>query len=124
MRDEKIPERVASVCGGRLQRGGKSKRSEVPPDGHRSDSSGIFDKFPTQRSSGSVRVALRLTRPPGLRDAKIFSPLCRCPPHTDATRSGIFSSCGMEGKACKKDVVYGIIAEAGCLRTVWQSVCP
>lgn len=34
------------------------------------------------------------------------------------------SSCGMEGKACKKDVVYVIIAEAGCLRTVWQSVCP
>ena len=91
--DERSPGQVVWVCGGRLQSCGKSRRSEAPPDGHRSDSTGIVDQFPSQRSSGSVRVALRLSRPPGLRSAKIFSPLCRCPPHTDATRSGIFSVC-------------------------------
>ena len=70
--DESRQGQMVCVDGGRLKRCGKSKRSEVPPDGYRSDSSGIVDQFPTQRSSGSVREALRLTRPPALRNAKIF----------------------------------------------------
>ena len=57
--------------GGRLQNRGKSKRTEAPAAGHRSDSSGIVDQFPTQRSSDSGFVTLRLSRPPGLRRAKI-----------------------------------------------------
>ena len=69
------------VYSGRLQKYGKSKRSEAPADGHRSDSPGIFYKFPAQRSSGSVREALRLPRSERLRDAKIFSTLFRCPVH-------------------------------------------
>ena len=68
------------MYGGRLQKYGKSKRSEAPADGHRSDSPGIFYKFPAQRSSGSVREALRLSRPTGLLSVKIFSHFCRCPP--------------------------------------------
>ena len=71
--------------GGRLKRCGKSNRSEAPPDGYRSDSSGKLYAFPTQRSSGSVREALRLPRPPGLRNAKIFSHLFRCPLSTHTT---------------------------------------
>ena len=67
------------VYSGRLQRYGKSKRSEPPPGGRRSDSPGIFYKFPAQRSSGSVREALRLTRPPALRNAKIFFPSFQMP---------------------------------------------
>ena len=82
---------MAWVFGGRLQKSGKSNHSEAPPDGHRSDSSGIVDQFPTQHSSGSVRAALRLTRPPGLRNAKIFSTLCKCPENTYAICPGIFS---------------------------------
>jgi|SRR5699024_1722077 len=70
--DESRQGQMVCVDGGRLKRWGKSKRSEVPPDGHRSDSPGIFYKFPAQRSSGSVREALRLSRPPALRNAKIF----------------------------------------------------
>ena len=89
--DEKIPARAAYGCGGRLQRRGKSMRSGAPPDGHRSDSSGMLYAFPIQRSSDSGRVALRLSRPPGLRNAKIFSALCKCPRSACATRSGIFS---------------------------------
>ena len=58
---------------GRLQSRGKSKCSEPPAVGHRSDSSGIVDQFPTQRSSDSGFVTLRLSRPPGLRNTKIFS---------------------------------------------------
>ena len=83
--DESDQGQVVCVDGGRLQRYGKSNRSEAPPDGHRSDSSGIVDQFPTQHSSGSVRAALRLTRPPGLWNAKIFSYLFRCPPSTHTT---------------------------------------
>ena len=70
------------VYGGRLQRYGKSKRSEPPPGGRRSDSPGIFYKFPAQRSSDSVRVAPHLVRPAGVLNVKIFSHLCRCPPYT------------------------------------------
>ena len=99
--DEKIPARAAYGCGGRLQRRGKSMRSGAPPDGHRSDSSGMPDAFPIQRSSGSVRVALRLSRPPGLRGAKIFSHRCRCPPHTQTTcpcpLSGCWGRMGVSG---------------------------
>ena len=61
------------VCGGRLRGCGKSKRSKAPPDGHRSDSTGIVYQFPSQRSSDSGFVTLRLSRPPGLRNTKIFS---------------------------------------------------
>ena len=89
--DEKIPERLAYVYGGRLRGGGKSKRSKAPADGHRSDSTGIVDQFPSQRSSDSGFVTLRLSRPPELRAAKIFSPPRRCPLYTYANRSGIFS---------------------------------
>ena len=77
--------------GGRLKRCGKSNRSEAPPGGYRSDSSGKLYAFPTQRSSGSVREALRLPRPPGLRNAKIFSHLFRCPPSTHTTWSWTLS---------------------------------
>ena len=85
------PGQVACVYGGRLKKCGKSKRSKAPPDGHRSDSSGMLYAFPIQRSSGSVRVALRLTRPPGLRNAKIFSRFFRCPPYTPTTGPGLIS---------------------------------
>ena len=83
--DESIQGQVVCVDGGRLKRCGKSNRSEAPSDGYRSDSSGKLYAFPTQRSSGSVREALRLPRPPGLRNAKIFSHLFRCPPSTHTT---------------------------------------
>ena len=36
--DESDQGQVVCVDGGRLQRYGKSNRSEAPPDGHRSDS--------------------------------------------------------------------------------------
>ena len=81
------------VYSGRLQKYGKSKRSGAPADGHRSDSPGIFYKFPAQRSSGSVRVALRLSRPPGLWNVKIFSHRCRCPPSTHTTCLWRLSGC-------------------------------
>ena len=80
------------VCGGRLRGCGKSKRSKAPPDEHRSDSTGIVYQFPSQRSSDSWLDALRLPRSGRLRNAKIFSPPRRCPPNTDATRAGSFSS--------------------------------
>ena len=73
------------VCGGRLRGCGKSKRSKAPPDEHRSDSTGIVYQFPSQRSSDSGFVTLRLSRPPGLRRAKIFSQFCKCPPPTHPT---------------------------------------
>ena len=79
---ESSQDQAVCVYGGRLQKYGKSKRSEAPADGHRSDSPGIFYKFPAQRSSGSVREALRLSRPTGLLNVKIFSYFCRCPPYT------------------------------------------
>ena len=78
--------RAACVCGGRLRRRGKSKRSKAPADGHRSDSTGIVNQFPSQRPSGSGRDALRLSHPSGLRSVKIFSRLRRCPPYTHAAR--------------------------------------
>ena len=81
------------VYSGRLQKYGKSKRSGAPADGHRSDSPGIFYKFPAQRSSGSVREALRLSRPPGLWNVKIFSHRCRCPPSTHTTCLWRLSGC-------------------------------
>ena len=70
------------MSGGRLHLCGKSKRSKAPADGHLSDSSGKLYAFPTQRSSDSGLEALRLSRPPGLWSAKIFSHRCRCPPLT------------------------------------------
>ena len=73
------------MYGGRLQKHGKSMRSEVPPDGHRSDSSGMPDAFPIQRSSDSGLVTLRLSHPPGLQNAEIFSCFYRCPPYTHPT---------------------------------------
>ena len=93
--DESDQGQVVCVDGGRLQRYGKSNRSEAPPDGHRSDSQGIVDQFPAQHSSGSVREALRLTRPPELRTAKIFSYLCRCPPSTHTTCPWSLSAFGI-----------------------------
>ena len=93
--DESDQGQVVCVGGGRLKSRGKSKRSETPPDGHRSDSTGIVYQFPFQRSSGSVREALRLTRPPELRTAKIFSYLCRCPPSTHTTCPWSLSAFGI-----------------------------
>ena len=89
--DERSPGQAVWVYGGRLQSCGKSRRSEAPPDGHRSDSTGKLYAFPFQRSSDSGREALRLSRPPGLRSAKIFTQLCRCPPHTHTTCHGLLS---------------------------------
>ena len=83
--DESRQGQVGGVYSGRLQRRGKSNRSETPPDGHRSDSTGIVDQFPSQRSSDSVRAAPHLSRPAGLRNDKIFSRPCRCPPYTPPT---------------------------------------
>ena len=91
--DESRQGQVVCVDGGRLQRCGKSNRSKAPADGHRSDSPGIFYKFPAQRSSGSVRVALRLSHPPGLWNVKIFSHRCRCPPSTHTTCLWRLSGC-------------------------------
>ena len=79
----------AGGCG----RVGKSKRSGTARIGYRSDSTGIVDQFPSQRSSDSGLDALRLPRSGRLRNAKIFSPLRRCPSNTDATRAGSFSVC-------------------------------
>ena len=62
----------ACMAGGWKKRG-KSNRPKAPPDGHRSDSTGIVYQFPSQRSSDSGFVTLRLSRPPGLRNTKIFS---------------------------------------------------
>ena len=53
-----------------VQRGTKEARG-VPADGHRNDSSGKLYAFPTQRSSDSGREALRLSRPPGLWNARV-----------------------------------------------------
>ena len=69
------------MAGGWKKRG-KSNRPKAPPDGHRSDSTGIVYQFPSQRSSDSGFVTLRLSRPPALRSAKIFSHPRRCPLHT------------------------------------------
>ena len=82
--DESWQGPMACVFGARLQKSGKSNHSEAPPDGHRSDSTGKLYAFPFQRSSGSVREALHLSRPPEPRNAKIFSLPCRCPPNTHA----------------------------------------
>ncbi len=92
--DERSPGQAVWVYGGRLQSCGKSRRSEAPPDGHRSDSTGKLYAFPFQRSSDSGREALRLSRPPELRSAKIFTQLCRCPPHTHTTCPGLLSGFG------------------------------
>lgn len=62
-------------CGTR----GNSKRPEGPPNRYRSDSSGMLDAFPIQRSSGSVRVALRLPCPEGLLPVKNFQPCPQMP---------------------------------------------
>ena len=64
--DESSQAQVVCVYGERLQRRGNSKRFEAPTDGHRSDSPGNPYDFPVQRFSGSVREALRLSRPPAL----------------------------------------------------------
>ena len=93
---------MVCVDGGRLQRCGKSNHSEVPADGHRSDSPGNLYDFPVQRSSGSVRVALRLSRPPGLRNAKIFLHRCRCPPSTHTTCTCLLSVFGIGKMICLK----------------------
>ena len=89
--DESSQAQVVCVYGGRLEKCGKSKRSKAPADGHRSDSSGMPDAFPIQRSSGSGRVVLRLTRPPGLWSAKIFSHFSRCSPYTHTTCAWLLS---------------------------------
>ena len=52
--DESDQGQVVCVDGGRLQRYGKSNRSEAPPDGHRSDSQGIVDQFPAREFDSSI----------------------------------------------------------------------
>ena len=78
------------MCGGRLRSRGKSMRPEAPPDGYRSDSIGIVDQFPSQRSSGSGLEVLRLPHPEGSPGAEIFSRLRRCPPYMHTAASGRF----------------------------------
>ena len=75
---------------GRLKSAGKSNRPGTVRTGYRSDSPGIVYQFPVQRSSGSVREALRLPRSERLRDAKIFSTLFRCPVHGCRPRRDFF----------------------------------
>ena len=90
---------VVCVDGGRLQRCGKSNRSKAPADGHRSDSPGIFYKFPAQRSSGSVRVALRLSRPPGLRHARACLKIAFCKMYVTVCGKFVPKSGGVAGYA-------------------------
>ncbi len=92
--DESAAGQAACACGGLLEKCGKSKRGEGPPDGYRSDSSGSFDNFPTQRSSGSGLAVLRLPRPAGLRRVKIFSHFSRRPPHAHAACPAALSGFG------------------------------
>ncbi len=92
-RDESRQGQVVWGYGGRLRRCGNSKRSEVPPDGHRSDSPGNLYDFPVQRSSDSGLVTLRLSRPPALRNVKSFSHLRRCPPYPHTTCPCLLSVC-------------------------------
>ena len=82
---------VEWVDSGRLQGHGKSNRSKVPSDGHRSNSAGKLYAFPPQCSSDSGRVALRLSRPLGLCNAKIFACPCRCPLSTHPTCTWLIS---------------------------------
>ena len=70
------------VFRGRLWMRGKSNRPDGSSDGHRSDSTGMPDAFPSQRFSGSGREALRLSRPKSRPGAKIFSRIHRCPRNT------------------------------------------
>ena len=72
--DEAGPEQLPWVCGGRLRTRGNSGRPGGPDDGYRRDSSGIFDKFLIQRSSGFGLEALRLPRLPGRPGAWSFHP--------------------------------------------------
>ena len=88
------------MYGGRLQKHGKSMRSEVPPDGHRSDSSGMPDAFPIQRSSDSGLVTLRLSHSEGLSGIKIFSHPGRCPRYTYLLCVGMIS--GFLRRLCEK----------------------
>ena len=67
--DERRPCPMASVSGGRLWGGGKSRRSGAAPAGYRSNSQRTSDTFSAQCSSGSGREALRLPRQERLRNA-------------------------------------------------------
>ncbi|MBS4968554.1 MAG: hypothetical protein KHZ73_06830 [Lachnospiraceae bacterium] len=89
--DEISQVQVGWVDSGRLQGHGKSNRSKVPSDGHRSNSAGKLYAFPPQCSSDSGRVALRLSRPLGLCNAKIFACPCRCPLSTHPTCTWLIS---------------------------------
>ena len=66
---------AAGGCGAR----GNSKRPEGSPNRYRSDSSGMLYAFPIQRSSGSVRVALRLPCLESLLPVKNFHPCPQMP---------------------------------------------
>lgn len=67
------------VCGGRLGTRENTKRSESLSNRYRSDSSGMLDVFPIQRSSGTVRAALRLTCPKGFLAVLCFHPCSQMP---------------------------------------------
>ena len=58
---------------------GRFQRPECHPDGYRSDSTGIFYKFPSQRSSGSGHDALRLPHPSDTPGAWNLHPVPQMP---------------------------------------------
>ena len=92
---------AAGGCGTR----GNSKRPEGSPNRYRSDSSGMLYAFPIQRSSGSVRVALRLPCPESLLPVKNFHP---CPQMPAAPTPHRLSP-GGSGR-----IPAGCAASAGC----------
>ncbi len=101
--DESRQGQMVCVDGGRLKRWGKSKRSEVPPDGHRSDSPGIFYKFPASAPQAQCgkHFACPVLRHFGT--LRFSSYLFKCPPSTHTicpwrlsgfgVRKGISCSC-------------------------------
>ena len=85
---------------GRLPECGKSKCLKAPLNGHQSDSSGMLDAFPIQRSSDSGLVTLRLSHSEGLSGIKIFSHPGRCPRYTYLLCVGMIS--GFLRRLCEK----------------------
>ena len=106
------------MYGGRLRENGKSNRSEAARTGYRSDSPGIFYKFPVQRSSDSGLEALRLPRSERPRNAKIFSSPRRCPPYTYATCPWPLSSALILFPAENPEKILTCYQKNGMVKTV------